>query len=483
MRPHRGSSHDDVAGPAGQTSGVGRFTLLAASGATALLLLDVTAVNVALPEVQKSLGASFSELQWVIDAYALTLAAVLLSAGSLADRVGRRAVFLGGLGVFALASLACGLAPSPAVLNAARAVQGVGGAAMFACSLALIAERYRSPRERGRALGVWGAITGAALAAGPPIGGAIVDGLGWEWVFLLNLPLVAALAALTLAGVEASRDAAAAPFDLAGVATFTAGCFLLVLALVRGNTGGWGSPGIVGAFAGGFALLAAFVLVELRSPAPMLDVRLFRSPPFAGTAIVAFAQSFALYPMLLFIALWFQDVLGFGALETGVRMLPLTLTLLLVAPLSGLLTGRLALGRLLAAGLALIALGLLVNRRVDAGSDWTALLPGLFVGGLGIGVISPALAAAMVGVLSIERVGLASGVNNTFRQLGIAAGIAVLGAVFDARVRGTADVHAGFASGLDAVFLIGAVVALAAVPVALLTLGRASIAAPDSQTS
>ena len=446
----------------------GRFTLVAASGATALLLLDVTAVNVALPAIEEDLDASFEQLQWVVDAYALTLAAVLLSAGSLADRVGRRSVFLAGLGIFAAASLLCGLAPSPLALDLARGIQGLGGAAMFACSLALIADRYRDPRERGRALGIWGAITGLALAAGPPVGGALVDWLGWQWVFLLNIPLVGVLAALTLAGIAESRDAESGPLDQPGIATFTVACFLLVAALIRGNDEGWGSPQIVAALAGALGLLIVFVLIELRSSGPMLDVRLFAQAQFTGTAIVAFAQSFALYPMLLFIALWMQDVLGFGALETGLRMLPLTATLLVVAPLSGMLTARVPLRRLLAAGLLLIATGLLVNRRVEAGSDWTVLLPGLFIGGLGIGVISPALAAAMVSVLSVDRVGLASGVNNTFRQLGIAAGIAVLGAVFDARLSAAGSVRAGFADGLDAILLVAAVVALAAVPAALL---------------
>lgn len=446
----------------------GRFTLLAASGATALLLLDVTAVNVALPAIEEDLGASFAEIQWVIDAYAVTLAATLLSAGSIADRAGRRRTFLGGLAIFAAASLFCGLAPSAPALDAARGLQGIGAAAMFACSLALIADRYRGRRERGRALGIWGGITGAALAAGPPLGGAVVDALGWEWIFLLNLPLAAALAALALSGVQESRDPAASALDRSGLVTFTGACFLLVLALVRGNAAGWGSPSIVASFAGSAALLAAFIRVELVASEPMLDLRLFRSPPFTGTAIVAFAQSFALYPLLLFVAFWLQDVIGYGALDAGLRLLPVTATLLLVAPLSGLMTARVPLRHLLATGLLLIALGLLVNRRVEVGSGWTALLPGLLIGGLGIGVISPALAAAMVGVLSVERVGLASGVNNMFRQLGIAGGIAVLGAIFDARASAGASAEAGFVNGLDAVFLVAAIVAVAAVPAALI---------------
>jgi EmrB/QacA subfamily drug resistance transporter len=450
----------------------GRHTLLVAAGASALLLLDVTAVNVALPAIERGLDASFAELQWVIDAYALTLAAVLLTTGALADRLGRRRVFLAGLGVFAAASALCGLAGSAVVLDLARALQGVGGAAMFACSLALLAHEYDGA-ARGRALGIWGAITGAALALGPLAGGALVDALGWRWIFLLNLPLCALLAWLTRAGVRESRAARPQPLDLPGAATFTLGCFLLVFALIRGNADGWGSPTIVGALAGGAALLAAFTLLEARSPAPMLDLRLFGIPAFTGTAIVAFAQSFALYPLFLFLALWLQNVLGYGPLETGLRLLPLTLALFVLAPISGRLTAHVPLRFLLALGLALIGAGLLLMRAVEAGSDWTVMLPGFVVGGAGIGVISPALAAAMVAVLSEARTGLASGVNNTFRQLGIAVGIAALGAIFQARLGAPpeqvvpAAARAAFIAGLREIFLVAALVALAAVPLAL----------------
>ena len=451
----------------------GRFTLLAASGATALLLLDVTAVNVALPAIQRGLDASFAELQWVIDAYALTLAVVLLTTGALADRHGRRLVFLAGIAIFVAASLLCGAAGSPVVLDLARALQGVGGAAMFSSSLAILANEYRGA-ARGRALGIWGAITGAALALGPLAGGAIVDTLGWRWIFLLNLPLGALLAWCTVAGVRESRDDVARPLDLAGVVTFTLGCFLGVFALIRGNAEGWGSPVIVGSLAGAAVLLVAFVVIELRGRAPMLDPRLFRIPAFSGTAIVAFAQSFALYPLFLFIAIYFQNLLGFTPLETGVRLLPLTLALFVVAPISGRLTSRVPLRFLLATGLALIGAGLLLMRSVEADSEWTVLLPGFLVGGAGIGVISPALAAAMVGVLSEARTGLASGVNNTFRQLGIAVGIAALGAIFQHRLGAApeqvvpASARGVFVSGLREIFLVASLVAFAAVPLTLL---------------
>ena len=428
------------------------MTLLAVAGATALLLLDVTVVYVALPSVRDDLGASFAELQWVVDAYALALAATLLSAGALADRFGRRRVFLAGLWVFTAASLGCAAAADPLVLDLARGVQGLGGAAIFSASLAILAHEYRG-EERGRALGIWGAVTGAALAGGPVVGGALVDWLGWRSIFLLNLPVGAALIWLTWRSVPESADPDPRRLDRAGIVLFTVGCFALIDGLIRRE---W-APGLLGA-----AVLVGFVVWEARASAPMLDLSLFRIPAFSATAAVAFAQSLALYPMFLFVAVYFQEVLGHGPLRTGLELLPATIPLLLVAPLSGRLAGRVRLGIPLAAGLTLIGISLLLLRRVGTGEEWTALLPGLLVGGLGIGVISPALAAAMVAVVSPERFGLASGLNNTFRQLGIAVGIAGLGALLDARA---AD--GDFIGGLDVVFLISALVALAAVPVAL----------------
>jgi len=445
-------------------------TLVVVSAATAMLLLDVTVVNVALPAIRRDLDASFAELQWVIDAYALMLAATLLSTGVLADRIGRRAVFAGGLVVFTACSALCGAATSALVLDLARGAQGVGGAAMFAASLALLAHEFQGA-ERGFALGVWGAITGAALALGPLLGGVLTDELSWRWIFFVNLPIGALLTWLTLRSLPESRDDVRRPFDLAGMASFGAACFLATYGLIRGNEDGWGSLPIVAALAAAAALLAAFLMVERRAAAPMLPLSLFRIPAFSGTALVAFAQSVALYPLFLFLAIYFQDGLGLSPTATGLRLLPLTLVLFVVAPVSGRLTGRWPLRVPLATGLVLIGVALLLMRSVEADGEWTTLLPGLLVGGLAIGVISPALAAAMVSVLPVERSGLASGINNTFRQLGIAIGIAGLGAIFQHRVAGAVDSRAGIVAGLEAVLLVAAAISFAAAILAWPLLG------------
>lgn len=452
------------------------ITLLVVSTATAMLLLDVTVVNVALPAIRADLGASFGEMQWVVDAYALTLAATLLSAGALADRVGRRAVFAWGLALFTACSALCAAAGSPVFLDLARAAQGVGAAAMFASSLALLASEFQD-EERGFALGVWGGVTGAALAIGPLVGGVLTDELDWRWIFLVNLPIGGALIWLTAHSLAEQREERARPLDLAGMATFGAACFLATYGLIRGNEDGWGSLPIAGSLVGAAVLLAAFVAIEGRTEAPMLPPSLFRVPAFTGTAVVAFAQSVALYPLLLFVAIYMQVGLGLTPTETGLRILPLTLVLVVVAPISGRLTNRLALRVPLTTGMVLIGVGLLLMRTVDAGSEWTVLLPGLLVGGLAIGIISPALAAAMVSVLPVERSGLASGINNTFRQLGIAIGIAGLGAIFDHHIADAAT-HTGIVDGLRAVLAVAAVVAFFAAALAWPLLGSQRSGAP-----
>ena len=466
------------------------ITLVVVSAGTAMLLLDVTVVNVALPAIEHDIGASFAQLQWVIDAYALTLAATLLAAGAVADRWGRRAVYAAGLALFTLCSLLCGLATSGAMLDLARAAQGVGAAGMFAASLALLAHEFQGS-ERGFALGVWGAITGAALAVGPLVGGLVIDALSWRWVFLINLPIGLVLIAATLRALPESRDPHPSGLDLPGLALFAAAGFLGTFALIRGNAEGWGSALIVGAGALAAVAVAGFVIVEQRARAPMLPGSLFRIPAFTGTAVVAFAQSVALYPLFLFLALYFQDVLGTSPTGAGLRLLPLTIVLFLVAPLSGALTDRVRLRVPLVTGLVLIAAGLLLMRGLTTTSSWTHLLPGFIVGGVAIGTISPALAAAMVGVLSVDRSGLASGINNTFRQLGIAVGVAVFGAIYQheiaVEVAGAGDrgpqavaaaTHQGIVNGLNEVFLVAAMLALAGALAAWPLLGDLRSGAP-----
>jgi EmrB/QacA subfamily drug resistance transporter len=419
------------------------WTLIAVCLAIFMLLLDITVVNVALPDIQRSLHSSFSDLQWVINAYALTLAAFLLTSGSIADLVGRKRVFITGLFVFTASSALCGLSTTPLMLNLARAVQGTGGAMMFATSLALIADAFRG-KDRGMAFGVFGAVNGAAVAVGPVLGGVITSGIGWEWIFFVNVPIGAIAVYVTLTQVVDSRDPNATGVDWAGLVTFSGSLFLLVYALVQGNQKGWGSPEIVSLLIAAAVLLAAFVLVEHLQTRPMLDLSLFRCSAFAGASIVAFTLSSSFFAMFLYLTLYIQDVLGYSPLQAGLRFLPTTLMTFIVAPIAGKLSVRVPVRLLLGSGLALIGIGLLAMTGVDATSGWTILIPGFLLAGAGVGLVNPPLASTAVGVVPPERSGMASGINSTFRQVGIATGIAGLGAVFqhDVTRKTTAALHA-----------------------------------------
>jgi EmrB/QacA subfamily drug resistance transporter len=409
------------------------WTLIAVSVATFMLLLDITVVNVALPSIRADLGASFADLQWVVDAYALTLAALVLTAGSLADRLGRRRVFAVGLGIFSVASLLCALAPDPTFLNLARALQGVGGAVMFAVSLALVAQEFPAGRERGTAMGIYGATIGVAVAVGPLVGGALTDSLGWQSIFYLNVPIGIAAIAITYLRLRESRDPNATRVDWAGVATFSAALFALVLALVRGNDDGWGSTLIVSLFAAAAALLGAFVLVERRVGEPMLPLGLFRLPSFTGVQLAAFAISASAFALFLYITLYLQNYLGYSPLETGLRYLPLTVASFLLAPLAGALLTRVPARLLMSSALAVAGLGLLLMSGVTASSEWTTLLGGFLVLGGGVGLLNPVIADVALSVVPKERSGMAAGINDTFRQVGVAVGVAVWGAVFVGR--------------------------------------------------
>ncbi len=406
------------------------WTLLAVSVGTFMLLLDITVVNTALPSIQRDLSASFTDVQWVIDAYTLALAAVVLTAGSLADRLGRRAIWAGGLAIFSLASLAAGLAPDATFLNVARAIQGIGGAAMFAVSLALVAQEFPAGRERGMAMGVYGATIGVAVAVGPLVGGAITSALGWRWVFFLNVPIGVAAVAVTFAKIRESRDPNATRIDWLGLASFSTALLMLVLALLRGNDDGWGSPLILGLLSGAGLMLAAFVVIEQRVSEPMLPLGLFRRRAFTGVQFAAFGVSASLFALFLYLTLYLQNYLGYSPLQAGLRYLPITLAPFLVAPLAVALMARVHARVLMAAGLLGVGAGLLMMSGLSAHSGWTTLLPGFIVAGIGVGLLNPVIADVAVSVVSKDRSGMAAGVNDTFRQVAIAVGVAAWGAIF-----------------------------------------------------
>jgi EmrB/QacA subfamily drug resistance transporter len=463
------------------------WTLAAVCVATFMLLIDITIVNVALPDIAKSLGSTFSDLQWVIDAYALGLAALLLTWGSTSDRLGRRLIFVVGLTIFSAASLCCALSTSPLMLNLARAVQGTGGAAMFATSLALLASAFHG-RERGTAVGIWGATIGAAVAIGPLVGGVLTEGIGWEAIFYVNIPIGIGAIYISLTKVAESRDPNAGPNDWPGLITFSAALFLLIFALVRGNPEGWESTLIVSFLIGAGVLLVLFVAVELRSAHPMFDLALFRVPTFGGASIAAWALSASLFSMFLYITLYIQNSLGYSPLQAGLRFLPLSLLSFFVAPVAGRLSARVPIRALIGTGMLLVAIALMLMRGLTASSGWTALLAGFIVAGIGVALVNAPLASTAVSVVPPERTGMGSGISSTFRQVGIATGTAGLGALFQhllssdatgplARVPaqalaqgrppipGAEQRHAYldlFTGALNDLFLIGAIVALAA---------------------
>ena len=409
------------------------WTLVAVCLGTFMLLLDVTIVTVALPDIQQALNSSFSDLQWIVDAYALTLAAFLLTAGSLADMYGRRLLYLIGLVVFTLASALCGFAASTLMLQLSRALQGAGGAIMFAVSLALLADAFRG-KDRGVAFGVWGAVTGLAVAIGPLLGGLLTTGLSWRWIFFVNAPIGIAAVIISVLKVAESRAPHASRPDWAGFSLFTVALSSLVYGLIESNQRSFTDALVLGCFAAAAVLLAVFVVVELRSAAPMFDLTLFRLPTFAGGSVAAFGLSASIFSMLLYLVLYVQDILGYSPLGTGVRLMVISGGILLTSTVAGRLTSRVPVRLLIGPGLLIVGAGLLLMRGLDAGSAWTHLIPGMIVGGIGVGLVNPPLASTAVGVVAPQRAGMASGINSTFRQVGIATGIALLGTLFSNQV-------------------------------------------------
>jgi EmrB/QacA subfamily drug resistance transporter len=409
------------------------WTLTAVCLGVFMLLLDITIVNVALPDIQGQLNASLSDLQWVIDAYALSLAALLLTAGSLADLFGRRRVFVIGLVIFTVGSVACGAAQDILVLQISRAFQGIGGAAMFATALALLASAFHG-KDRGTAFGVFGATTGVAVAIGPVLGGALTSGLSWRWIFFVNVPICLVALAVSLLRVVESKDPHAGRPDWLGFVTFSLCLGALVYGLIEAGEDGWGEGRVVASLVASALLLALFVVTQLVQDKPMFDLALLRKPTFTGGLVAAFGISASIFSLLTYLVIYVQNVLGYSPVATGVRFLFLSGASFVAAALAGRLTERVPVKWLIAPGFLFVGVGLLLIHGIHDDSSWTHLIPGLLVAGVGIGMINPPLASTAVGVVPVARAGMASGVNSTFRQVGIATGIAALGSIFSQRV-------------------------------------------------
>ena len=409
------------------------WTLVAVCLGVFMLLLDVTIVNVALPDIQTELDASLSDLQWVIDAYALSLAALLLTAGSLADLYGRRRVFVIGVVLFAAGSIACGSAQDIFTLTLSRAFQGIGGAAMFATALALLASAFHG-KDRGTAFGVFGAVTGVAVAIGPVLGGVLTSGLSWRWIFFVNIPICAVAVAVSLLKVVESKDPRAGRPDWIGFLTFSLALGALVYGLIEAGQKSWGDRTVVLSLVGAAVLLVAFVASQLLQRQPMFDLGLLRKPTFTGGLIAAFGISASIFSLLTFLVIYVQNVLDYSAVGTGVRFLFLSGASFFAAAIAGRLTEKVPVKWLIGPGFLVLGVGLLLILGIQDDSSWTHLIPGLTVAGVGIGLINPPLASTAVGVVPVERSGMASGVNSTFRQVGIATGIAALGSIFSHQV-------------------------------------------------
>jgi EmrB/QacA subfamily drug resistance transporter len=448
-----------------------------------MIMLDNTVVNVALPSIRKDLGISISELEWVVNAYALTFGVLLLTGGKLADLLGRRAIFIAGLVIFTGASLWCGLAAGATSLIAARTVQGIGAALMNPATLSIITATF-PPRQRGTAIGIWAGVSALALAFGPLVGGLITEDINWSWIFFINIPVGVAGVAAALAFIDESKDTSHEQrLDLPGLLTSAIGLFALTYGLIETNDHAWGSARVLTLFAISAVFLVSFVLLELHQRLPMLDLSLFKNPTFSGANTVMFLVGLAMFGIFFYNSLFLQNILHYGAIKTGATFLPMTVLIIFVAPVAGKISDRVGPRWLMGAGMTLLTGSLLLFATLDAQSTWWAILPGLLVGGVGMAITMAPTTAAAMGSVPVDKAGVGSAVINSMRQVGGSLGIAVMGALVATAVSVTPFSPAfpdQFVEGYHRALHVGAAITLVGAIIAVTTVRKIRHAEPHA---
>ena len=454
------------------------WTLGAMCFALFMVMLDNTVVNVALPSIQRDLHAQISALEWVINGYTLTFAVLIATGGRLGDIFGRRLMFLAGVIIFAITSATAGIAQDPAMLIGSRAIQGIGAALMMPATLSIITHTFPAA-ERGRAIGIWAGVSALALSIGPVVGGALTEYVSWRAIFFINLPVAVGAVAATVFAVRESRDDTIdRRVDYPGVFALTASLTAIVLALIEGNSWGWTSTPIVGLLAGGLIGMAAFVAIELRVAAPMVEFALFRTRQFIGSNLIAFIITFAMMGTFFFMAIYMQDVLGFSALEAGIRFLPTTVVIALVAPISGRLADRLGPATPMSAGLAVLAVSMFLFAGINTGTTYAGLVIPFVLMGLGIALVMSPMSTAAMNAVSVQKSGVASGVLQMSRMIGASVGVAATGAIFQSQLGTSFDpaqlatapdqARATFVDALSSAMLLAGFVVVAGLVVSVL---------------
>ena len=465
------------------------WTLGAMCFALFMVMLDNTVVNVALPSIQRDLDADISDLEWVVNGYTLTFAVLIATGGRLGDIFGRRSMFLVGVVIFALTSATAGLAVNSEMLIASRAVQGIGAALMMPATLSIVTHAFPA-NERGKAIGTWAGVSALALSIGPVVGGFLTEHVGWQAIFFINLPVAAGAIVATLFAVRESRDETVERrVDYPGIVALTAGLTAIVLALIEGNAWGWTSPQIIGLLAGGALSLVAFAAIELRVRAPMVEFSLFKSRQFIGSTMVAFIITFAMMGSFFFMALYLQDILGYGALEAGIRFLPTTVVIAVIAPLAGRLSDRFGPVWPMGTGLAILSVSMYLFSLIDISTTYNGLILPFVLMGAGIALVMSPMSTAAMNAVSVQKAGVASGVLQMSRMVGGTVGVAATGAIFQSQLGSGFDpaslieapdaAQAAFVDALSSAMLLAAVVSVIGFVVAVSMIRGGSAKSPS----